>query len=100
MTIIHISHGGSMRKISVDGKIYEFEMHPYCGPCLLNKKGNPIDLRKTPIKFLEAVSLWVQQGQLIEDDLCRWGREPEEILEHLGGKHYRIVGYKEPVRGE
>lgn len=88
-----------MRKISVAGKIYEFEMHPYCGPFLLNKKGNPIDIRKVPIAFLEAVSLWAQQGERIEDDLCRWDKEPEEILEHLGGKHYKITGYKPAEKG-
>lgn len=90
--------GGPMYKIKVDEKIYEFEMHPYCGPTILNSHGNPAALQ--PHRFLEAASLWAQQGQRMELELCRWDREPNEILKHLGGKNWKIVGYKNPVKGE
>lgn len=63
--------GGPIRKISVGGKLYEFEMHPYCGPTLLNKQGDPIDLAKHPAAFLHATSLWAQQGQRVENGLCQ-----------------------------
>lgn len=90
--------GGLMRKISVGGKVYEFEMHPYCGPNILNKKGEP--LANQPDDFLRAASLWAQQGQRIEDGLCRWDEEPQPVLEHVAGRHYRVIGQTQPQRGE
>lgn len=95
-----IDGGGPMLKISVGGKVFEFEMHWYCGPTLLNAKGEPIDLNKHPKAFLEAVSLWAKQGKRMENGLCRWDHEPEEIREHLGGRHWKIVGYHPAKRGE
>lgn len=99
-TVALVLVGGPMFKISVFGKIYEFEMHPYCGPTLLNRRGDPIPLDKHPSAFLEAASLWAQQGQKTEAGLCVWYHEPKEILKHLGGKHYLLVGYEPPVKGE
>lgn len=90
--------GGPMRKISVGGKIYEFEMHPYCGPTLSDKHGSPLE--KQPSAFLEAASLWAQQGERIEDGLCRWDHKPEPILKHLGGRHYQVVGHHPARKGE
>lgn len=92
--------GGDMYKISVGGKVYEFEMHHYCGPTLLTRKGDPIPLDEHPRAFLEAASLWAQQGRKVENGLCVWYHEPKETLKHLGGKHYLLVGYEPPVKGE
>ena len=89
--------GGPMLKISVGGKVIEFEMHPYCGPNILNRKGEP--LATQPHDFLVAASLWAQQGRRMEDGLCRWDHPPKEILKHLGGRHWQILGYEQPVRG-
>ena len=89
--------GGPMLKISVGGKVIEFEMHPYCGPNILNRKGEP--LANQPDDFLTAASLWAQQGQRMEDGLCRWDHPPKEILKHLGGRHWQILGYEKPVKG-
>lgn len=100
MKVIYINVGGPMRKISVNGKIYDFEMHPYCGPTLLDKNEVPVDLNKHPKEFLEAASLWAQQGQRIEDGLCRWDLEPKAILKHAGGRHWRIVGYEPTEKGK
>lgn len=96
-TAVHVLEGGPMLKISVRGKIFEFEMHPFCGPNLLNRKGEAI--KNQPMHFLEAVSLWAQQGERMEDGLCRWDHEPEPILQHLGGNNWKITGYKEPKKG-
>lgn len=52
---VFISAGGPMFRISVDGAIYEFEIHPYCGPTLLNRRGEP--LQNQPSNFLLAASL-------------------------------------------
>ncbi len=97
--IIHISMGGPMRKISVGGRIIEFEMHPYCGPNILHKRtGEP--LANQPMDFLHAASLWHQQGQRIDENgLCVWFHDPEDILEHKGGRHYLIVGQKPAKEG-
>lgn len=98
MSGIFLELGGPMRKISVAGKLYEFEMHPYCGPTLLNRKGEPCKYQ--PLAFLHAASLWAQQGQRIKDGLCRWDHDREPILVHLGGRHYKVVDFTEPKHGE
>lgn len=99
MSLVHISMGGPDRQISVGGKIYTFEDHPFCGPTLLNKGGDPIDLKDHPQDFLEAASLWVQQGRRTENGLCVWYHPAEPIVEHIGGRHYRYVGETEPRPG-
>ena len=96
--IIHISVGGPVQKISVKGKIFTFEFHPYCGPIALKKNGDA--LKDQPNEFLEAASLWIQQGRKIENGLCVYYHEPVPITQKIGGRSYRIVGYQEPQRGE
>lgn len=97
--VVVLDIGGSMHKISVNGKIYHFEMHPYCGPNILNKRTGS-SVKNQPDAFLVAASLWAQQGKRIDSDgICIWMREPEEILRHLGN-HYEIIGYTESARGE
>lgn len=42
MKIIHISYGGTDRRIKdAAGRIWYFEMPPYCGPAVTNQKGEP-----------------------------------------------------------
>lgn len=96
--LIHISVGGPEYDIQVDGEVYHFEMHPYCGPIRLNKRGD--EHKQQPMKFLEAASLWAQQGQRVENGLCRWDREPKPILKHLGGRNYTIIGHHPAEKGE
>lgn len=96
--VICLLTGGPMHKISVCGKIYEFEMHRWCGPNILNRKGEPC--KHQPPDFLRATSLWAQQGQRIENGLCRWDHEPKPIVEHIVGKHYWLRGHEAPVKGE
>ena len=96
---VFLEHGGPTRKIKVGGKVFTFEMHPYCGPMLLRRDVEPAAYN--PPKFLEAVSLWAQQGEKIDaDGFCIWYHAPKEILKHLGGRHWKLVGYEEPVKGE
>ena len=90
--------GGEMLKISVGGRVYEFEMHPIFGPALLDRNGNALD--KQPIPFLKAVSLWAEQGRRMESGLCRWDHGSEPITKHMGGRHYKVIGWTEPRRGE
>lgn len=98
MGCICVLRGGSMHTISVGGKLYEFEMHPYCGPTLLDKHGGPLEHQ--PMPFLEAASLWAQQGQKEENGLCVWYHEAKPILKHLGGRHYQVMGHHPAERGE
>lgn len=90
--------GGPMFRISVDKKIIPFEMHPYCGPNILKRNGEP--LKNQPPRFLKAASLWAKQGQRVEGGLCVWDHNPEEILQHVGGPNWKIVGYKPARKGE
>lgn len=94
---VFLECGGPMFKISVGGKVIEFEMHPYCGPTILKRNGDPLKHQPTP--FLEAVSLWAKQGQKMENGLCVWFHEPKEIMKHLGGKNWEIIGYEPAERG-
>ena len=96
--IANISLGGPEYDIQVNGKRYHFEMHPYCGPHVLNRNGEPA--AHQPQEFLHAASLWAQQDQRVENGLCRWDHEPELILVHLGGRHYEAKGYRPAKRGE
>lgn len=96
---VFLEIGGPTRKIQVGGKVFTFEMHPYCGPMLLKRNGSPA--ASNPHKFLVAASLWAQQGEKIDEHgLCVWYHEPKEILQHLGGKNWKIVRYEKPVKGE
>lgn len=96
-TVAHISVGGPTLEIQVRGKRWRFEMHPYCGPIILNKNEN--EAASQPLYVLDAISLWAQQGRREEDGMCRWDHAPKEILKHLHGNHYKFLGYEEPVRG-
>ena len=95
---VFLDVGGPDFVIAVDGKFFTFELHPYCGPTLLNTKGIPLNAQ--PSKFLEAASLWCQQGKKVQSGLCVWHRPPKPILKHLGGRNWEIIGYEPPLKGE
>ena len=70
---LHISFAGPTRHIVVDGVHFTFEMHDYCGPTLLDQRGDPAKSQRPRSPFWEAVSLWSQQGERVGDDnLCIW----------------------------
>lgn len=96
MQIACILTGGPTRTIRAGGKVYSFEMHPFFGPAVLGKQGEPLANQPGPNHaFWVAVDLWHRQGQQVgADGLCVWkpGRRP--ILRHLGGRHYEIAGYE------
>jgi hypothetical protein len=94
---IHISYGGPDRFITdATGKRWKFEMHPYCGPVVLNADGDPAKRQpgeKSP--FWEATTRWAQGGQRLNDaGECVWEPEKKPILQHIVGKHYRVTGWE------
>jgi hypothetical protein len=91
MQIIHISMADAPLKINdKTGKLWHFEMHRYCGPAVLDTRGE-IKNTQPPAKspFWEAVSFWAQQGEKMTDGrLCAWTQPITPKLVHLGGKNY------------
>lgn len=95
MKTIHITYGGPDRRIKdAAGRIWHFEMHPHCGPAVTNQKGEPADRQPGHYSpFWQAVSLWAQQGGVVDaTGLCQWTPEPEPELVHLGGRNYAVAG--------
>lgn len=90
--------GGPNLKISVNGTVIDFEDHPYCGPTILNKRGDPA-ARQSPA-FLAAATLWAQQGRRTRDGLCLWDREQEPILRQVSRRHAIVIGWSPARRGE
>jgi hypothetical protein len=96
--VIHIMHGGPIKKISVNGRILTFEMHRYLGPVLLRADNEPA--KRQPKNFLHATSLWAQQGERMEGTLCRWDHEEQPILKRDGRDRLKFVGWTPAVKGE
>lgn len=97
MNLIHVSVGGPTRHIiDAKGKRWTFEMHPHCGPAVLNSKGDPADKQpgaKSP--FWHAVTRWAQGGHRLDaKGECVWEEEKKPILKHMAGKHYRVIGWE------
>lgn len=97
MSLIHISYAGPTRHIiDAKGKRWTFEMHPYCGPVVLNRHGDPA-LRQPGEKspFWNAVTRWTQTGQKLNDaGECIWEPEKKPVFQHIVGKHYRVTGWE------
>lgn len=75
---VYVMLGGPERRILVQGKVYLFEMHPYCGPVLLRQDGEPRARQFTSSNkpFWDAVTLWAQQGEAVgEDGFCVYSGE-------------------------
>ncbi|CAB3784456.1 hypothetical protein [Pararobbsia alpina] len=94
MNLIHISFAGPTRTITdAKGERWTFEMHYYCGPIVLNKSLDPVPTQpgeRSP--FWHAVTRWDQGGKRLNGIDCVWEEEPQPVLEHIAGKHYRVIG--------
>lgn len=93
MNLACILFGGSDHKIRLGGEIYIFEMHPYCGPIPLSKRGNPKQLGPKHL-FWRAVTWWNESGRQVDEaGFCVW-TEPPSIFEnavHIGGRHWMLL---------
>jgi hypothetical protein len=94
--LIHISTGGPNRVIlDATGKRWMFEMHPFCGPAALDARGEIASKQPGPRSpFWHAVTRWAQGGHRLNSNECIWEDEPQPILEHIAGKHYRVTGWR------
>lgn len=96
MKIIHISFAGPERVIvDAKGRRWKFEMHPQCGPIVIGVNGDPLNAQPGPKSPIwHAVTRWAQDGHRLDDKgVCVWEEEPQPILEHIVGKHYRVLGW-------
>lgn len=77
-----VSLGGPERKIRIGARVWYFEMHGYLGPNPINKRtGNGVDGTKA---FWEAVTLWAQQGERVDDaGFCVYQRPPKVPMYRL-----------------
>lgn len=94
MRLIHISVGGPDRKITdAQGKAWVFEDHPRFGPIVLKKAGgDPAPTQpgeRSP--FWRAWRCWSDQGKRLAGDVCVWGEPAPCVVEHMGGRHYRVI---------
>lgn len=96
---VHILCGGPIQRIrAANGQIWTFEMHPVCGPVVVNPATEmPMDRQpgeKSP--FWGAVHAWLDQGRLVDQSgLCQWAPpgDPPKLV-HLGGRNYAYAGTK------
>jgi hypothetical protein len=63
MQIVCLLTGGPERIISSGCKKWRFEDHPYCGPMVVGKYGEPIKEPSEKSPFWDAVNLWYAQGK-------------------------------------
>lgn len=93
MRIACILSGGPEFHIRVSGKEFRFEFSEYFGPAVLTKSGGIA--ASQPACFLDAASLWHKQGRrMTAGGYCIWTPKDKEILQHLGGRNYQVVGYE------
>lgn len=79
-------------QLRVGGRIFRFEFSDLFGPLVVGKRDQEIKQPGEKSSFWPAVTLWKRQGKRIRDGFCLWTPEPVEILQHLGGRNYKIVG--------
>lgn len=95
MHFARISCGGPVHRINTAcGQVCTFEMHPVCGPILVNPiTEDPLDKQPGPrAPFWQAVGAWVQQGQVVDPQgLCVWSMPERPSLVHLGGNNYALA---------
>jgi hypothetical protein len=96
MRVACVLFGGEDRRILVRGKVELFEDHPYCGPMPVRKDGRERHLGPRH-PFWQAVTDWYRCGKPVDDEgFCLYAPEPKDILRHIGGRQWKVVG-QEPA---
>jgi hypothetical protein len=99
MTCTHIGSaiicdsGPTLKIVDGKGKLWHFEMHPYCGPGVLTPKTgevmDPQPNEKSP--FWSAVTHWAQQGKKFDPPgVCLWVEPPPIRIQNIGGRNFII----------
>jgi hypothetical protein len=84
--------GGPTYAIEVAGKVWRFELPPYCSLVIIGKRGDPVRTEPGPRHpFWRAVELWVEQGKRMDGDRCVWVEKPTPKVRHVGGGNYLVL---------
>ncbi len=83
-------YGGDTLAIDVRGQRILFEFSARFGPMAVTKDGRERDLKR-PGPFLRAVSLWAVQGKRVVDGVAIWHEPRKPVLQHIGGRQYRVI---------
>ncbi len=82
--------GGRTIKINVRGALIPFQFSERWGPIPVTINGEVRDLHHTH-PFWRSVSLWVLQGKYVSDGIAVWHEPKKPVLQHLGGRHYKVI---------
>jgi hypothetical protein len=90
----HFIYGGPQRVITDrNGKRWDFEMHPHCGPIVTDRHGEIKDMQPGKTSpFWNAVKCWIDQGETLKGNVCQWEEPAPPTLIHLGRNNYAMAG--------
>lgn len=64
MELIHVNTGGRHFKLSIGAKSFYFEDHPYLGPVITDKDGEPLEKQPDADSiFFVHYEAWSEQGK-------------------------------------
>lgn len=83
-------------KIRAGGKEFRFSFSEHLGPSMLGKRGQSLsNMPPERSPFWDALHFWIRQGQQVDSEgwcVFKWEMKPVQILKHLGGRHYMVLG--------
>ncbi len=82
--------GGAEFNIETSKGLIRFEWSERFGPMAVTKTGAERNLSPRH-PFWRAASLWNLQGRRVENGLAIWHEPRKPKLEHIGGRHYRVI---------
>ncbi|WP_454909791.1 hypothetical protein [Variovorax gossypii] len=91
--MILLAGGQDHRIIDAAKAEWVFEMHPTCGPAVLDRHGAVADRQpgsRSP--FWRAVTLWAMQGRRVDTDgRCIWDEPPPIRVAHVAGRQHVVL---------
>lgn len=83
-------------RIVVEGREWRFDYGAMFGPLFVSARGRDLKNQPKHVSLLRAVTLWARQGKRVDAGQCVWDEPPPLRVEHLGGKHYKLLPGQEP----
>ncbi len=83
---------GVNHKIVVRGIYYYFEFSEMFGPSRTLRNGE-LSKRDMPLYVYDAISLWCEQGNRLDDEgCCIWDKPPDPLAGaiHIGGRYWYL----------